>query len=244
MSFISVASKGLSVAVSGLESTVAGGCVSVDSKGGYRHVFQPFLQVLILNSLRRKPQVEETSPSASSAVRKRLFVPERTGALFTQSRSQNSQGDGNRKKRHPFGSAQGKQTVALQEIPHPYLVRILTNRLRAVKRFLLQGVRNRSGRRERSFQRQAGQIQELVEAIGDGFAVGAAAVVVEEDDGRVLCALVGGGDPIPGAAPGGGEAKAGAQLFLVGQLVEGIKVQGLETIDLPPFWPPAILARL
>src|SRR6266446_3245264 len=29
---VSVASKGLSVAVSGLESTVAGGCVSVDSK--------------------------------------------------------------------------------------------------------------------------------------------------------------------------------------------------------------------
>jgi len=210
MSFISVASKGLSVAVSGLESTVAGGCVSVDSKGGYRHVFQPFLQVLILNSLRRKPQVEETSPSASSAVRKRLFVPERTGALFTQSRSQNSRGDGNRKKRQPFGSAQGKQTVALQEIPHPYLVRILTNRLRAIKRFLLQGVRNRSGRRERSFQRQAGQIEELVEAVGNGFAVGAAAAVVEEEDGRIFCALVGGGDPIPGASAGGGEAKARA----------------------------------
>src|SRR5712664_43937 len=30
--FVSVADKGLSVAVSGLESTVAGGCVSVDSK--------------------------------------------------------------------------------------------------------------------------------------------------------------------------------------------------------------------
>src|SRR6266852_2721866 len=32
--FVSVADKGLSVAVSGLESTVAGGCVSVDSKRG------------------------------------------------------------------------------------------------------------------------------------------------------------------------------------------------------------------
>ena len=33
MFFVSVASKGLSVAVSRLESTVAGGCVSVDSEG-------------------------------------------------------------------------------------------------------------------------------------------------------------------------------------------------------------------
>src|SRR5713226_3673948 len=141
MFFVSVADKGLSVVVSGLESTLAGRCVSVDSKGGYRHVFRALLQVLFLNSLRRKPQVEEISPRARSAVRKRLFVPERTGALFTQSRSQNSRGDGNRKKRHPFGSAQGKQTVALQEIPHPYLVRILTNRLRAVKGFLRKRVR-------------------------------------------------------------------------------------------------------
>ena len=109
-----------------------------------------------------------------------------------------------------FDPAQGKLATALQEIPHTYLVRILTNRLRAVKRFLRQGVRNRSGRRERSFQRQAGQIEELVEAVGNGFAVGAAAVVVEEDDGGIFCALVGGGDPIPGAAAGGGEAKAGA----------------------------------
>jgi len=32
MFFVSVADKGLSIAVSGLESTLAGGCVSVDSK--------------------------------------------------------------------------------------------------------------------------------------------------------------------------------------------------------------------
>jgi hypothetical protein len=32
MFFVSVADKGLSVVVSGLESTVVGGCVSVDSK--------------------------------------------------------------------------------------------------------------------------------------------------------------------------------------------------------------------
>src|SRR6266849_5202047 len=145
MFFVSVADKGLSVVVSGLESTVVGRCVSVDSKGSYRRVFRALLQVLFLNSLRRKPQVEEISPRARSAVRKRLFVPERTGALFTQSRSQNSRGDGNRKKRQPFGSAQGKQTVALQEIPHPYLASIVAKKLRAVKRFLLQGVRNRSG---------------------------------------------------------------------------------------------------
>src|SRR6266851_6573233 len=244
MFFVSVADKGLSVVVSGLESTVASGCVSVDSKGGYGRVFRAFLQVLILNSLRRKPQVEETSPSASSAVRKRLFVPERTGALFTQSRSQNSRGDGNRKKRQPFGSAQGKQTVALQEIPHPYLVRILTNRLRAVKRFLRQGVRNRSGRRERSFQRQARQIQELVEAVGNGFAVGASAVVVEEDDGGIFYTLVGGGNPIPRAAAGGGEAKAGAKVLFVWQFVEGFEVQRLKTVDLPALGPPARTAGL
>ncbi len=33
--FVSVASKGLSVSVSGLESTLTGDCVSVDSKGTY-----------------------------------------------------------------------------------------------------------------------------------------------------------------------------------------------------------------
>src|SRR5216683_1554186 len=97
MFFISVASKGLSVYVSGLESTLAGRCVSVDSKGGYRHVFRAFLQVFILNSLRRKPQVEEISPRARSAVRKRLFVPERTGTLFPQSKWQNYTGDRNKK---------------------------------------------------------------------------------------------------------------------------------------------------
>jgi hypothetical protein len=32
MFFVSVADKGLSVVVSGLESTVVGGCASVDSK--------------------------------------------------------------------------------------------------------------------------------------------------------------------------------------------------------------------
>ena len=33
--FVSVASKGFSVSVSGLESTLTGDCVSVDSKGTY-----------------------------------------------------------------------------------------------------------------------------------------------------------------------------------------------------------------
>ncbi len=64
---------------------------------------------------------------------------------------------------------------------------------------------------------QARQIEELVEAIGYGFAVGASAVVVEEDDRGVFCALVGGGNPIPGAATGGGKTKARAQFLLVGQ---------------------------
>ena len=56
----------------------------------------------------------------------------------------------------------------------------------------------------------ARQIEELVEGVGDVFAVGAAAIVVEEDDGGVFCALVGRGDPIPGAAASSGEAKAWA----------------------------------
>src|SRR5713226_10783238 len=97
MFFISVASKGLSVCVSGLESTLAGRCVSVDSKGGYRHVFRAFLQVFILNSLRRKPQVEEISPRARSAVRKSFSFRSEQGALFPQSKWQNCRGDGNRK---------------------------------------------------------------------------------------------------------------------------------------------------
>jgi len=39
---------------------------------------------------------------------------------------------------------------------------------------------------ERLFHRQAGQIKEFVEAGGDDFAVGAAAIEVEEEDGRVF----------------------------------------------------------
>ncbi len=72
--------------------------------------------------------------------------------------------------------------------------------------------------------------------------MGAAAVVVEEDDGGVICPFVGGGDPIPGATAGGGEAKAGAEIFLIGQFVEGFEVQGLKTIDLPRFRPPTFFA--
>ncbi len=51
MFFVSVASKGLRICVSGLESTLAGTSISVDSKGSYRYIFQVFLQVLILNNL-------------------------------------------------------------------------------------------------------------------------------------------------------------------------------------------------
>src|SRR5260370_847990 len=94
------------------------------------------------------------------------------------------------------------------------------------------------------FQGPTRQVQELVEGAGHGFAVVTAAVVVEEDDRGVFCALVGGGDPIPRAAAGGCEAKAGAELFLVGQLVEGFEVKRLETIDLPAFWPPALAGGL
>src|SRR5713226_1981463 len=98
--------------------------------------------------------------------------------------------------------------------------------------------------RERSIQGQAGQIQEFVEIIGYDCSMGAGAVVVEEDDGRVFCASVGGGYPIPAAAPGGCKAKTGAEILFVGQLVEGLHVQGLKTIDLPAFRPPAVLAGL
>ena len=74
--------------------------------------------------------------------------------------------------------------------------------------------------------------------------MGVAAVVVQENDGRVFCALIRGGDPIPGATASGGEAEAGAELFLIRQLVEGFEVQGLETVDLPVFAPPAGLFEL
>ena len=71
-----------------------------------------------------------------------------------------------------------------------------------------------------------------------------AAIVVEEEDAGICYALVGGGDPVPGASTGGGEAKAGAEFFFVGQFVEGFEVQGLETVDLPAFGPPARAAWL
>ena len=74
--------------------------------------------------------------------------------------------------------------------------------------------------------------------------MGAATVVVEEDDRGVFCALAGGGDPIPGTAAGGGKAKTGTEIFLVRQIVERFEVQRLETIDLPAFRPPAGGARL
>jgi len=72
--------------------------------------------------------------------------------------------------------------------------------------------------------------------------VGAASIVVKEDDGGVFYPLIVGGNPIPGSAAGGCKAKPGTQLLLVGQLVEGFHVQGLETINRPTFGPPAPLA--
>ncbi len=95
-----------------------------------------------------------------------------------------------------------------------------------------------------SFYRKAGPVQKFVEAFGDSFAVGATAIVVEEDDRGIFFALVRGGDPIPGAAAGGGKAKARTEIFLVGQIVERFEVQRLETIDLPVFRPPAVVAGL
>ena len=56
--------------------------------------------------------------------------------------------------------------------------------------------------------------------------------------------MVRGGDPIPGATASGGEAEAGAEIFLIRQLVEGFEVQGLETVDLPVFASPAGLFEL
>src|SRR5713226_2581917 len=95
-----------------------------------------------------------------------------------------------------------------------------------------------------SFQRKAWPIQEFVEAVGYGFAVGAAAIVVEEDDGGIHCALVGGGDPVPASAARGCKAKARPQVLFIGQFVQGFGVQGLEKIDRPTFGPPALLAGL
>src|SRR6266851_482928 len=86
--------------------------------------------------------------------------------------------------------------------------------------------------------------QEFVKAVGDDSTVGTAAVIVEEDHGRVFCPLVGGGDPVPRIAAGGSKAKPGPQLLFVGQFVQGLGVERLETIDRPTFRPPAFLARL
>jgi hypothetical protein len=74
--------------------------------------------------------------------------------------------------------------------------------------------------------------------------MGAGAGEIDEKDGGIFGALVGGGDPIPGAATGGGKAEAGAELFVIGRLVEGFEVEGLETIDGPTFWPEAFLVRM
>ncbi len=89
---------------------------------------------------------------------------------------------------------------------------------------------------------QARQIQEFVEGAGDGFGVGASTVVVKKDDRGVFCPLVGRGNPIPGPATSGGKAKAGAEIFLVRQIVKRFEVQRLETIDLPVFEQPTFLA--
>jgi len=74
--------------------------------------------------------------------------------------------------------------------------------------------------------------------------MGTGAGEVDEKDGRIFRALVGGGNPIPGASAGGGKAEAGPELFVVGRLVEGFEVERLETIDRPTFWPEAFLVRL
>src|SRR5713226_6404790 len=88
-----------------------------------------------------------------------------------------------------------------------------------------------------SFKGQARPIQEFFKAVGDGLAVGAAAIVVKEDDGGVFCPLVGSGNPIPASAAGVCKAKPGTQFILVRQLVEGFDVQRLETINGPTFRP-------
>ena len=61
----------------------------------------------------------------------------------------------------------------------------------------------------RSFDGKAGPIQKFVKAVGDSLTLGATAIVVEEDNGGILCPLVGSGDPIPRAAARGCETKSG-----------------------------------
>src|SRR6516165_11308197 len=81
----------------------------------------------------------------------------------------------------------------------------------------------------RSFDGKAGPIQEFVKTVGDSLTLlGATAIVVEEDNGGILCPLVGSGDPIPIAAARGCETKSGTQLFLMWQVVQGFRVQWLE----------------
>jgi hypothetical protein len=63
--------------------------------------------------------------------------------------------------------------------------------------------------------------------------MGTAATVVEEYDRGIFCPVVGSGDPIPGVAARGCETKPGTQVFLMGQLVQGFRVQWLETINGP-----------
>src|SRR2546429_7075308 len=58
---------------------------------------------------------------------------------------------------------------------------------------------------------QVGHVQKFFEAVRHGFAVGAAAIVVEENDRGIFGSVVGSGDPIPGAAAGVCKAKPGAQ---------------------------------
>src|SRR5215469_12696450 len=60
-----------------------------------------------------------------------------------------------------------------------------------------------------SFDAKAGPIQKFVKAVGDSLTLRATAIVVEEDNGGILCPLVGSGDPIPRAAARGCETKSG-----------------------------------
>src|ERR1700687_6427485 len=99
-------------------------------------------------------------------------------------------------------------------------------------------------KRSFSFQREAWPIQKFVKACCDSVAVGSAAIVVKKDDGRVFCSLVGGSNPVPASSSSGRKTKTGTQLILVGQLVQGLHVQGLETVDRPTFWPPTLFARV
>jgi hypothetical protein len=68
------------------------------------------------------------------------------------------------------------------------------------------------------------------------------AAVVEEHDGGIFFAMVGGSNPIPGAAAGGGKTETGSELLVVRRFVEGFEIEGLETIDGPASWPEAFLA--